>query len=552
MKLFLLACLAAAAACPAAASAQQEGSTELLADAAILSVSHDSVRLEVYSGEDEGERLRTRRAAAKKILAPVPMCSAAGLAWTSKGGEVLLNGRPFHIKGTHWFGLESGVQVLHGLWGDGTTMKQALDFLQANKFNALRVPVSLDTVLNAAAKPDAQSCLPANCGALTTAQLLSQLFKECAARGILVLLDMHYLNTPPADLTLPIEEPSPAPFPRNTLLDLYGAEPNLLGIDLKNEPHGTASWGIGQRSTDWAAAAVRIVQGIRAKHPGYNKLIFIEGISTGRASSPFPAARASYDMNWGMNLDGAYANPVVFTGRLAYLNDKVVYSPHVYGPSVFNQTYYADPTFPKNMAAIWDQQIGGLEAATGKAVVVGEWGGLYIGTDRVLQDALGAYLKSKCIADAFWWANNHQCLVRAAAAAAIRPHDCRSPMPTCPAAAAAVPRRRRRRRALNPNSAEMGGLLQADWRTPNAGKLALLAAAQPTPSLFVGAIGRVNICVNYGAYGNALCDKRTGVRVRGRRRAALLAGGGDDDDETAADGAAAAIGDSEDSEEYEE
>ncbi|MBF0443680.1 MAG: hypothetical protein HQK54_17365, partial [Oligoflexales bacterium] len=35
--------------------------------------------------------------------------------WTSENGDVLLNGKVFHIKGANWFGLETGGAKLLGL-----------------------------------------------------------------------------------------------------------------------------------------------------------------------------------------------------------------------------------------------------------------------------------------------------------------------------------------------------------------------------------------------------------------------------------------------------
>jgi endoglucanase len=59
-------------------------------------------------------------------------------------------------------------------------------------------------------------------------------------------------------------------------------------------------------------------------------------------------------------------------------NKRVVYSPHVYGPDAFEQDYFTDKSFPKNLPAIWDAQWAFAEEATGRAISVGEWGGKYV------------------------------------------------------------------------------------------------------------------------------------------------------------------------------
>jgi len=48
---------------------------------------------------------------------------------------------------------------------------------------------------------------------------------------------------------------------------------------------------------------------------------------------------------WGGNLVSAVSMPV----KLATAN-KVVYSPHDYGPGVYNQPWFNDPEFPKKLA----------------------------------------------------------------------------------------------------------------------------------------------------------------------------------------------------------
>lgn len=54
---------------------------------------------------------------------------------------------------------------------------------------------------------------------------------------------------------------------------------------------------------------------------------------------------------------------------------KLVYSPHVYGPDVFMQSYFAVPDFPANMPRIWTEQWGhiGWGHKLGPAVILGRF-----------------------------------------------------------------------------------------------------------------------------------------------------------------------------------
>jgi hypothetical protein len=106
----------------------------------------------------------------------------APLKWTSERNQVLVNGRPFRIKGLNWFGFETevsrrhGAQLLldrsgrpfaysphptdrthpepqqdnclHGLWsGLGKSLTDYLDLVGLHGFNALRVPFSVKLAL---------------------------------------------------------------------------------------------------------------------------------------------------------------------------------------------------------------------------------------------------------------------------------------------------------------------------------------------------------------------------------------------------------------------
>jgi endoglucanase len=66
------------------------------------------------------------------------------LEFASTNGAIMCNGKRVHIKGANWSGLETTDFVLHGLWS--VSLDSILGFLSANKFNALRLPVSVDLV----------------------------------------------------------------------------------------------------------------------------------------------------------------------------------------------------------------------------------------------------------------------------------------------------------------------------------------------------------------------------------------------------------------------
>ncbi len=214
---------------------------------------------------------------------------------------------------------------------------------------------------------------------------------------------------------------------------------NIIGIDIFNEPWDY-TW------TDWRALAGDAYTAINAVNP--NILVFVEGVSdsannqdgtpdtvTVEPSGPAPAP------NWGGNLFSAGANPPNIP------KDRLVFSPHVYGISVFVGKQFVDQSVPacvglsgdaagdakcklimpptSVLQQAWDVQWGYLKAQ-GYAVVIGEFGGnmdwpggkaslrdqnrySYV-TDHTIdqqwQNAFVDYLISKGITDTIYWSIN--------------------------------------------------------------------------------------------------------------------------------------------------
>jgi endoglucanase len=193
-----------------------------------------------------------------------------------------------------------------------------------------------------------------------------------------------------------------------------------MGIDIKNEPHGSATWGTGNASTDWNTAADKAGAQINAQNP--NILIFVQGVANNPACSDNSVA------HW----NGGNFEPMNCAPLNKIPANKLVFSPHVYGPDVYNQSYFSAGNFPQNMPTIWDKQFGFL-TSKGLTVVPGEWGGKFAddggnAKDPILQTALMHYFASKHICNSFYW-------------------------------------------DWNPNSGDTGGILQNDWTSVWQNKL---------------------------------------------------------------------------------
>jgi len=392
------------------------------------------------------------------------------MVWSVFQGNILLNGVPFRLKGANWFGFNTSLNILHGLWGD-VTMDEVLDFLAANDFNGLRIPLSLSLALDNQTKISQYQCV--ECTSDLSWDAIERLMDKAAERGLLVLFDFHKLADGESTELWYSDNYPEEKFIEGwvNIIEKFGSWPNFMGIDLFNEPHISATWGKGLE-TDWNKGAERIVQGIVEQIPTYNKLIFVEGISSGGSSTPYDEDDPANDQFWGSNFFGLYDAEVDF--GTPELNKLLVYSPHIYGPDLYDHDYFNASDFPDNMPEIWEKQIGFIESLTGKAVIIGEWGGKMEGKDAILQEKWVQYMLDACISGSFYW-------------------------------------------SVTPNSGDLGGLLTESWDIPQSGdtqffKLTLIAEAQPTPSLFTQPISGDQYCLDFGAFADNSCWTNTNSR----------------------------------------
>jgi endoglucanase len=352
-------------------------------------------------------------------------------AYSVVSGRIVdAQGQAVQLRGVNWFGFETTDHVVHGLWA--RNWKSMIDQMRDLGFNAVRLPVCPGT-LRGASPGGINYALNPDLAGLDSLGLLDAVVHGLDARGLYVLLDHHRPDCESiSELWYTAQYPESQWIADLTFLaERYGGVAHVIGVDPKNEPHGAATWGTGNPATDWNRAAERAAVAVGRVAPHW--LIFVEGIQQN------PSCSANDGEFWGENLEPLACTP------LAIPADRLVLSPHTYGPDVFAQPYFNDPAFPANMAAIWDRRFGRF-ADAGHAVVIGEFGGKYgDGDPRDVrwQDALVDYLSGKGLRSAFYW-------------------------------------------SWNPNSGDTGGILRDDWTTVREDKLALLGrlwngSSSPSP-----------------------------------------------------------------------
>ncbi|MFN3369493.1 MAG: cellulase family glycosylhydrolase, partial [Thermus sp.] len=340
--------------------------------------------------------------------------------YASRPDGVYLGGAPLALFGLNWFGLETCDRAPHGLWS-GRSVSEILAQVRGYGFNALRLPVGPEVLRD---QGNVASWAQLGDPAYPTSPLagLRYLLGKAQGLGFYVLLDLHTFRCDLVGPSLPGRpfDPSLGYTKADWLEDLRRLArlslefPQVFGIDLFNEPHGL-TWA------EWRSLAQEGAQAVLAVNPRI--LVAVEGVGNASDNGGYPAF-------WGGNLAEARDD--------LGLGDRLLYLPHVYGPSVHAMPYFSDPAFPENLPAIWEAHFGHL-SARGLPWGIGEFGGSYTGQDRVWQDRFVQYLRDKGVRVWFYW-------------------------------------------ALNPNSGDTGGILQEDWLTPVGEKLDLLRRLMPPPS----------------------------------------------------------------------
>lgn len=347
---------------------------------------------------------------------------------------------PGRWTGVNWFGLETGNLAPHGLWA--RDYKSVLQQIRDLGFNSVRIPWC-NSILTGTPTGiqineygvDAYSKakgINTELAGLTSVQVLDKLVEHAAKVGLKIILDNHsrepdgYMNETLWYTAKVPEEKWIADW--KVVAARYAKYPNVVAADLDNEPHGNtgmgmkppAAWGNdipGFANNDWRAAAEKC--GVEVLKVNPNLMIIVEGVEQYKGETYW----------WGGNLAGVRDAPITLIPK-----DRLIYSPHEYGPEVYAQPWFSEATFPGNMPAIWDKHFGFIQKE-GSPLFFGEFGikeSSAADPSSAPHKWLKAFLEyaGKSSSWTFW--------------------------------------------ALNPNSGDTGGLLQDDWVTVNAAKYGML------------------------------------------------------------------------------
>ncbi|CAK4760152.1 unnamed protein product [Aphanomyces euteiches] len=366
---------ASEAAASRTASYLQEERTRREIDSGLDGSSSSSVSVDVDSDGQVGN---------PKVY-PTQQC--ASLNYLSKNGSIIAvlpnkTKVTITIKGINWFGMETGVAVPLGLWTNdvnGTTAYEIATFLVKNKFNAVRLPVCIQNILNNTA-PQLSLVNVAENRALDLTNYITTLqsiVKALAYRNIAVLISLHTLTPTTSggswyDESLGISKDdfltAVDTLTKNLCSEAYW---NILGLDVKNEP-SEMTW------SDFADGAVTI--GTRMLKGCSNWMAFVEGTNQGTHTATINGVNQTYNDWWGGGLQGVKTKPVVLS-----VDNKVVYAPHYYTSAVYPQPYFyatnkselSDADLLQVVSDTATDMFGYIAKEKDAAVILGEFAGLY-------------------------------------------------------------------------------------------------------------------------------------------------------------------------------
>lgn len=354
--------------------------------------------------------------------------------WLHTEGAAICDsqGRQVRLTGINWFGFETNPKGLGGLhelnWKDG------FDLITSRGFNFLRLPVCLELVLGWQNGNDplvefVSGQINPDIDGISSLTLLDRVVDHCKTVGIKIMLDMHALRTNERTALW-----YGGGYSLNDLqsgwqwlANRYRNDDTILAVDLFNEPHGqswvdvtgTAKWDNSSDPNNFRWAVEQIAQSVLSVNS--NLLIMVEGIECYPVEGAQYGSTDKYDYFcnwWGGNLRGVADYPV----NIGSSQNKVVYSPHDYGPDIYVQPWF-EGSFTLNSlyTECWQPNWFYIVESNIAPILIGEWGGRTGGDNGRWMEYLAQFINQQDLNHTFW--------------------------------------------CLNPDSGDTGGIVLSDWNT---------------------------------------------------------------------------------------
>ncbi len=368
------------------------------------------------------------------------------------GVVVDMNGNEVWMTGVNWFGYNVGSQIFDGAWS--ANVHNCLKLISDHGFNLLRVPMSTQILLqwkngepdpiiklNEYENPELTVEGVVGGTPMYSFDIWNQVVAWCREEGIKIMMDVHCATTNAAghNYALWYDDNYSEEDWLEALAwfaDYYKDDDTIIAIDLKNEPHGKtddgifAKWDGSSDQNNWRYGAEKGAKACLDQNP--NLLIMVEGIEVypkfeeGESWASHSVDYTRYPWSpyhgawWGANFRGAREFPV----NLGEHQSQLVYSPHDYGPLVWEQDWFhlegKKPNFTSYefdreslLKEYWYDTWAYLVEEGISPLLMGEWGGFIdkendpSGANTQWLTILRDYMTEKHIHHTFWCFNEN-------------------------------------------------------------------------------------------------------------------------------------------------
>lgn len=343
--------------------------------------------------------------------------------WLHTDGSRILDssGKEVWLTGINWFGYNTGTNTFDGLWT--CDLNTSIASIANRGFNLLRVPISAELILDwsEGSYPTANFNQATNSYlvGMNSLEIFDYVVGQCRANGLKIMIDIHSAKTDASGHNAnmwyngDISEQDYLDA-LSWIAERYALDDTIIAYDLKNEPHGKpaesprAKWDGSTDSDNWKYIAEKAANAVLSKNP--NALIVVEGIEIYptdiKTNGDFSSQNSSdYYFNWwGGNLRGVKDNPV----NLGKYQNKLVYSPHDYGPTVYSQPWFSgDYTYESLYNDVWYDNWFYIQASDTAPLLIGEWGGYMTQPNLKWMTYLRQLIKENRINHTFWCFNSN-------------------------------------------------------------------------------------------------------------------------------------------------
>ncbi len=319
-----------------------------------------------------------------------PENAVQGDDWLFTDGNKIVDkdGKQVWLTGVNWFGYNTGTNTFDGLWN--SQLRPTVKGIADHGFNLIRVPISAQLINQWAAgdypRANYNNAYNEELNAMNSLEIFEYFLALAEENGIKVMMDIHSAETDASGHNVNLwytDKVSVEDYYRalEWMAERYKDNDTVIAYDLKNEPHGkpnegksAAIWNDSKDANNWKYVAETAAAKVLSKNP--NVLILVEGteIYPIKKGGDYSSANADdYYFNWwGGNLRAVADYPI----DLGKYQNKLVYSPHDYGPTVYAQPWFQkDYTYDSLMKDCWHDNWLYIHEEKIAPLLIGEWGG---------------------------------------------------------------------------------------------------------------------------------------------------------------------------------